>query len=86
MRVVVVDQGYVGLGADVSAVDPHIAMPTLGPRIALVPLTEQAVQAADAVVLLTDHDNFDYELVADNARYVLDTRARPTPSPTIERL
>ena len=32
--------------------------------------------AADAVVLLTDHDAFDYELVAATPRYVLDTRHR----------
>jgi UDP-N-acetyl-D-glucosamine dehydrogenase len=32
--------------------------------------------AADAVVLLTDHDAFDGDLVVANARYVLDTRHR----------
>ncbi|MDQ1675004.1 MAG: UDP-N-acetyl-D-glucosamine dehydrogenase [Actinomycetota bacterium] len=74
------------LGANVSAVDPHIALPTLDPRISLVPLSEQALADADAVVLLTDHDDFDYDLIADKARYVLDTRARLVPSPTVERL
>jgi UDP-N-acetyl-D-glucosamine dehydrogenase len=74
------------LGAKVSAVDPHIALPTLDQRISLVPLSAQALEAADAVVLLTDHDDFDYDLIAGKARYVLDTRARLAPSPTVERL
>jgi UDP-N-acetyl-D-glucosamine dehydrogenase len=74
------------LGAKVSAVDPHIALPTLDPRISLVPLSGQVLEAADAVVLLTDHDDFDYDLIAGKARYVLDTRARLAPSPTVERL
>ena len=32
--------------------------------------------AADAVVILTDHDVFDYEMVATSAAYVFDTRNR----------
>ena len=32
--------------------------------------------AADAVVLLTDHDAFDYELVASSAPYIFDARNR----------
>jgi UDP-N-acetyl-D-glucosamine dehydrogenase len=34
------------------------------------------VQQADAVVVVTDHDDFDYDVVRENARYVLDTRNR----------
>jgi hypothetical protein len=36
-------------------------------------------------VVLTDHDSFDYTLVAAGARYVLDTRGRLT-GDTVEHL
>ena len=39
-------------------------------------LTADEVQQADAVVVVTDHDAFDYDMVRDRARYVLDTRNR----------
>jgi UDP-N-acetyl-D-glucosamine dehydrogenase len=39
-------------------------------------LTEDEVRQADAVVLVTDHDRFDYDMVREHARYVLDTRNR----------
>lgn len=37
-------------------------------------LTAASVSAADAVVLVTDHDAFDRELIAENARLLIDTR------------
>lgn len=43
--------------------------------------------AADAVVLLVDHEAFDPELIVREARYVLDTKARlPADAPNVERL
>ncbi len=39
-------------------------------------LTEAEVAAADAVVVLTDHDDVDYDIVASSADYILDTRRR----------
>jgi UDP-N-acetyl-D-glucosamine dehydrogenase len=44
--------------------------------VTLVDLTEAEVAAADAVVVLADHDSFDYETVQHYARYVFDTRNR----------
>ena len=41
-----------------------------------VGLTGEELEAADAVVLLTDHDDVDYELVTLRARYLLDCRHR----------
>jgi UDP-N-acetyl-D-glucosamine dehydrogenase len=38
--------------------------------------TADDVRAADAVVVLTDHDDIDYELVAREARWILDCRNR----------
>lgn len=39
-----------------------------------VPLTAASVASYDAVVIVTDHDNVDYTMVADAARLVVDTR------------
>jgi UDP-N-acetyl-D-glucosamine dehydrogenase len=39
-------------------------------------VTAEELAAADMVVLLTDHDGFDYELVAGHAPFVLDCRRR----------
>ncbi len=71
----------VRMGADVHYVDSHIpdleylGNPSLG-SLTRVDLDEYALAGADAVVVLTDHDDVDYELVASRARYVLDTRHR----------
>ena len=57
--------------------DPHVVedvVTTVAARRVTVDADELA--AADAVVLLTDHDAFDGDLVVANARYVLDTRHR----------
>ncbi len=39
-----------------------------------VPLNAETVAGYDAVVVVTDHDNVDYDLVCKNARLVVDTR------------
>jgi UDP-N-acetyl-D-glucosamine dehydrogenase len=74
------------LGADVHGADPYVVEPKgLDPRLTLVELTAEEVAAADAVVLVTDHDRYDYDLVTRHARYVLDCRHRMT-GPTVEQL
>jgi UDP-N-acetyl-D-glucosamine dehydrogenase len=64
-------------GAEVHAVEPY-ATSHDAQRIAvqLVELTEEEVAAADAIVVLTDHDSFDYEMVTSVGSYVFDTRNR----------
>jgi UDP-N-acetyl-D-glucosamine dehydrogenase len=62
------------LGGHVRAVDPHVAETALGPAVRRVALTKEELEAADVVVLLTDHDAFDRDLVAAHARLVFDTR------------
>ncbi|MEK8143057.1 nucleotide sugar dehydrogenase [Streptomyces sp. M10(2022)] len=69
------------LGADVSAADPHVTRsvpPASGVLDAVLRVTagEQELSAADAVVLLADHDAFDYGLIAECSAYVLDCRRR----------
>ena len=64
----------VDVGAGSDAADPHVAPGTTDVRH--VELTADEVDQADAVVVVTDHDAFDYDMVRDRARYVLDTRNR----------
>jgi len=74
------------LGADVRGADPHVVELTgLDARLTRVELTEDEVAAADAVVLLTDHDGYDYDLVGRRARFVLDCRHRMS-GPNVEQL
>jgi UDP-N-acetyl-D-glucosamine dehydrogenase len=73
------------LGAEVRAVDPHVLEASVDKRIKLVDLTEEELQHADAVVLITDHDAFDLKMVEQHASCVLDTRNRLS-GPTVEKL
>jgi UDP-N-acetyl-D-glucosamine dehydrogenase len=75
----------ISLGADVRAADPHIFEKHVDKRIELVDLTPTEVEAADAVVLLTDHDAFDLDMVAKHASCVFDTRNRISGA-TVEKL
>jgi UDP-N-acetyl-D-glucosamine dehydrogenase len=72
---VVVDR-LLSLGADVRAADPHVVEEHVDSRVVRVEPTIEEIRDADAVILLTDHDVFDYASVAENAEYVLDTRNR----------
>ncbi|MEX2181799.1 MAG: nucleotide sugar dehydrogenase [Gemmatimonadaceae bacterium] len=71
-------------GAIVSYHDPHVpSFREDGREHQSVALTAQALAAAAAVVLVTEHGAVDYQFVADHADLVVDTRhamARTTPS------
>ncbi|WP_433240069.1 nucleotide sugar dehydrogenase [Streptosporangium sp. CA-135522] len=73
------------LGADVGAADPHVDDFLLPPGIELVEPTNKELARADAVVVLTDHDCFDYELIERESTFVFDTRNRCR-GPNVERL
>ena len=45
-----------------------------GSRSKSVPLTAQALKAADCVVILTDHKCFDYDFIFKHSRLILDAR------------
>jgi UDP-N-acetyl-D-glucosamine dehydrogenase len=65
-----------GMGADVRVADPHVeSAPPAGTR--LVDVTAEELRDADLVVVLTDHEAFDYDLVEQHARRVLDCRRVP---------
>jgi UDP-N-acetyl-D-glucosamine dehydrogenase len=75
------------LGADLRAVDSHISeVPRAIGDIALTEVTEQELDWADAVLIITDHDNVDYALVGKRASFVLDTRHRLAACETVEHL
>ena len=75
------------LGADVHAADPHVVEPIpVDPRLVRVELTEEELAAADAVVVLTDHDGFDWDLVAARSAFVLDCRRRLARQEAVELL
>jgi UDP-N-acetyl-D-glucosamine dehydrogenase len=64
------------LGARVSVVDGHVPAEHFAADSHRVALTSDAVREADAVVVLTDHDDIDYDLVGREARWILDCRDR----------
>ena len=63
-------------GAEVRAVDPHVLDSAILNGVVLVDATPHELASADAVVLLTDHEAFDLDLITAHATYVLDTRHR----------
>jgi UDP-N-acetyl-D-glucosamine dehydrogenase len=64
-----------GQGARVAYADPHVpCFSENGQEHRSVALTPQAVAAADCVMIVTDHSDFDYRMVARSARAVVDTR------------
>ena len=74
-------------GAQVRAADPYVRETVpIDPRVVRVELSVEEIAAADAVVILTDHDAFDYDMIHTHARYVLDCRNRLGAGPHTERL
>jgi UDP-N-acetyl-D-glucosamine dehydrogenase len=65
-------------GAEVSYSDPHIPeFPVMRKHhfdLRSVELTREALESADCVLLVTDHDDFPYEFIAAQARLIVDTR------------
>jgi UDP-N-acetyl-D-glucosamine dehydrogenase len=62
-------------GAQVSYHDPHVATLTEdGISLSSVALSADTLRGADCVMIITDHDAVDYELVKRHARATVDTR------------
>lgn len=73
------------MGAEVRAADPYVDKSRIDPRIVMVAADAGQITDADAVIILTDHATFDWDLIQKQATYVLDTRAR-LHGPNVERL
>jgi UDP-N-acetyl-D-glucosamine dehydrogenase len=67
-------------GANVAYCDPNVPVfPKMREHnfdLASVELTAENLQAQDAVLLLTDHTTFDYELIARESDLLVDTRGK----------
>ena len=67
-------------GADLSYSDSNVPVfPKMREHrfdLASVKLTPETLAGFDAVVLLTDHGDFDYDMIRDHARLLIDTRGR----------
>ncbi|KOU21245.1 UDP-N-acetyl-D-glucosamine dehydrogenase [Streptomyces sp. WM6372] len=81
-----ISQLLLDMGAKVRAADPHVVEGLkVDSRLVRVEPTRKELAAADVVVLLTDHDSFDYAMVTEHASFVLDCRNRLS-GPTVEVL
>jgi len=65
-------------GGNVAYSDPHVPVfPKMREHhfdLQSVAITQETLKAYDAVVLTTDHDKFDYELIKNHAALIVDTR------------
>ncbi|MGQ0443323.1 MAG: nucleotide sugar dehydrogenase, partial [Methylophilaceae bacterium] len=68
------------LGAEISYSDPHIAkFPKMREHhfdLSSVSLTKEILSQYDCVLLATDHDKFDYDLIKNNAKLIVDSRGK----------
>ncbi len=69
-------EGLLTLGASVSVHDSWVDSHAIDSTAKRVALTPDVLGTADAVVIVTDHDDVDYDLIAAHAPYVFDTRHR----------
>ncbi len=74
-------------GAEVAYSDPHIPVfPRMREHhfdLRSIPITPDSLRSHDVVLIATNHDRFDWDMVAAHAALVLDTRgvyARPAPN------
>ena len=75
------------LGAELEVVDPHLSESPRSLRdLAVGAKPSREIADYDAVVLLTDHDAFDFIGIAESATLVLDTRHRMPATPAVEYL
>ncbi|MEM8593489.1 MAG: nucleotide sugar dehydrogenase [Pseudomonadota bacterium] len=68
------------LGAQVEYSDPHVPVfPMMRAHYfdrQSRPLTKDELESYDCVLLATDHDQFDYELIEQHSRLIIDTRGK----------
>ncbi len=69
-------EGLLELGAEVRVHDSWVTDYVLDDLVTRIELSEDEVVAADAVVIITDHDDVDYDVITSKASYILDSRRR----------
>ena len=67
-------------GADLSYSDPHVPVfPKMREHtfdLSSVSLTPEILSSFDCVVLTTDHDKFDYQMILKHSKFLVDTRGK----------
>ncbi|WP_178361917.1 nucleotide sugar dehydrogenase [Mycolicibacterium hippocampi] len=72
-----VAQLLAAMGAEVLGADPHIVeATTIDGLVSRVEATPEVLASADAVVLLTDHDEFNFDEIVAHSKLILDCRHR----------
>lgn len=70
----------VNKGAEIAYSDPHVSIfPKMREHrfnLKSEPLNEETLKTFDAVIITTDHDKFDYELIKSAAKLIIDSRGR----------
>ena len=74
------------LGAVVAAVDPHVDPTVLADAVRRCELTKEELQSADLTLVLTNHGDFDLDLVTTHSRHVFDCRHASAPRSNVEFL
>lgn len=68
------------LGAGVSYSDPHVStFPKMREHhfeLDSIEITKESLSSYDCVVIATDHDKFDYELIKEHSKFIVDTRGK----------
>ena len=68
------------LGADVQYSDPHVSIfPKMREHhfnLSSASLTPEEIAGYDCVLIATDHDKFDYQMIKANAQLIVDSRGR----------
>ena len=80
-------ESLMDMGADIQYCDPYFdkVPPTRKHQFELsaMPMNEKTLKSADLVLLVTDHDDFDYSLILAKAKLIIDTRGRFESSPKV---
>lgn len=74
------------LGADLYAADPHVSPDRFPPGCTPAELSQSELEAADATVLLVNHEAFDPKTIVAHSNYVLDAKALLPAAANVDRL
>ena len=79
----------IDLGAKVKYSDPYLPKTPKTRKynfeMESVDISKKVINEYDLLLLCTDHDDFDYELIKNKAKLILDTRGRFKPSNNVFR-
>jgi len=68
------------LGAEISYSDPHIPVfPKMREHkfnLSSISLNPESIAEYDCLLLATDHDKFDYEMIKKHAKLIIDSRGK----------